>query len=37
MRISQIPFVAPIVFSRPREFSFEVHAGPVNEPRLIEH
>ena len=29
---NQIPFVAPIVFSRPREFPFEVYAGPVNWP-----
>ena len=28
---NQIPLVAPIVFSRPREFPFEVYAGPVNE------
>lgn len=29
---NQIPLVAPIVFSTPREFSFEVYAGPVNWP-----
>jgi phage terminase large subunit-like protein len=27
---NQISFVAPIVFSRPREFPFEVYAGSVN-------